>query len=153
MTKRVITYIASGVIALASPTSWACSYDGLFTNPFSESYPGALDVSISTQLAIRAKSMNPLELIEGEAGLRRASWWLNLMVKANPELSPGSYIYVVDRQLWSRISETNNSIEVHVSPPNDNARVLQISEAALHNVISNQISIDQARGLGVLSEI
>ncbi|OQT39482.1 hypothetical protein EM87_024330, partial [Vibrio parahaemolyticus] len=50
-------------------------------------YPGALDVSIATQLAIRSQSMKPLELIEGEAGLRRASWWLNLMVKANPDLA------------------------------------------------------------------
>lgn len=152
MTKRVITCIASGVIALASPTSWACSYDGLFTNPFSESYPGALDVSIATQLAIRSQSMQPLEVIDGEAGLRRASWWLNLMAKAHPDLTKGSYVYVVDRQLWSRISETDNSIEVHVSPPTDNVKVLQISEAALHNLISNQITFDQARELGVLTE-
>ncbi|EGQ7739681.1 hypothetical protein [Vibrio parahaemolyticus] len=152
MTKRVLTCIASGVIALASPTSWACSYDGLFANPFSESYPGALDVSIATQLAIRSQSMKPLELIEGEAGLRRASWWLNLMVKANPDLSAGSYVYVVDRQLWSRISESDHSIEVHVSPTTESAQVLQISEAALHNLISEQITIDQARELGVVKE-
>ncbi|KUH63313.1 hypothetical protein ABK16_06180 [Vibrio parahaemolyticus] len=152
MTKRVLTCIASGVIALASPTSWACSYDGLFANPFSESYPGALDVSIATQLAIRSQSMKPLELIEGEAGLRRASWWLNLMVKATPDLSAGSYVYVVDRQLWSRISESDHSIEVHVSPTTQSAQVLQISEAALHNLISEQITIDQARELGVVKE-
>lgn len=152
MTKRLLTCIASGVFALASPTSWACSYDGLFTNPFSESYPGALDVSIATQLAIRSQSMKPLELIEGEAGLRRASWWLNLMVKANPDLSAGSYVYVVDRQLWSRISESDYSIEVHVSPPTESAQVLQLSEAALHNLISEQITIDQARELGVIKE-
>ncbi|PFG56301.1 hypothetical protein ATG66_2630 [Vibrio sp. ES.051] len=152
MTKRIITCIASGIIASASPTSWACSYDGLFTNPFSESYPGALDVSIATQLAVRSQSMQPLEIIDGEAGLRRASWWLNLMTKAHPDLPKGSYVYVVDRQLWSRISETDNSIEVHVSPPTDNVKVLQISEAALHNLISNQITFDQARELGVLTE-
>ncbi|AVF62420.1 MULTISPECIES: hypothetical protein [Vibrio harveyi group] len=152
MTKHVLTCIASGVIALASPTSWACSYDGLFANPFSESYPGALDVSIATQLAIRSQSMKPLELIEGEAGLRRANWWLNLMVKANPDLAAGSYVYVVDRQLWSRISESDHSIEVHVSPTTESAQVLQISEAALHNLISEQITIDQARELGVVKE-
>ncbi|UIP29614.1 hypothetical protein [Photobacterium sp. TLY01] len=152
MLKHVITCIASGVIAFASPTSWACSYDGLFTNPFSESYPGALDVSIATQLAIRSQSMKPLETIDGQAGLRRASWWLNLMVKTYPELPSGSYVYVVDRQLWSRIHETNHSIEVHVPPPADSAKVLQISEAALHNLISNQITLDQARTLGVLIE-
>ncbi|TOE84726.1 hypothetical protein CGJ34_08235 [Vibrio parahaemolyticus] len=152
MTKRVLTCIASGVIALASPTSWACSYDGLFANPFSESYPGALDVSIATQLAIRSQSMKPLELIEGEAGLRRASWWLNLMLKKNPDLPKGAYIYVVDRQLWSRISKTDNSIEVHVSPPSNSEQILQISEAALQSLIANQITIDQARELGVLTE-
>ncbi|CAE6936016.1 hypothetical protein ACOMICROBIO_FLGHMIGD_03756 [Vibrio sp. B1FLJ16] len=152
MTKRVITCIASGIIALASPNSWACSYDGLFKNPFSESYPGALDVSIATQLAIRSKSMQPLEVIDGKAGLRRTSWWLTLMVKAHPELSSGSYVYIVDRQLWSRISEKDNSIEVHVPPPSDSAPVLQLSEAALHNLISNHITLDQARQLGVLKE-
>ncbi|CAE6946932.1 hypothetical protein [Vibrio sp. B1FLJ16] len=152
MTKRVISYIASGVFALASPAGWACSYDGLFNNPFSESYPGALDVSIATQLAIRSQSMKPLELVDGEAGLRRASWWLTLMVKANPELPKGSYVYIVDRQLWSRISETDNSIEVHVSAPTGSVSVLQLSEAALHNIISEQITLNQARKLGVLTE-
>lgn len=152
MTKSVITCIVSGVFALASPNVWACSYDGLFINPFSESYPGALDVSIATQLAIRSKSMPPLDIIEGQAGLRRASWWLNLMTKANPELLKGAYVYVVDRQLWSRINESGRSIDVHVSPPSDKVKVFQISEAALHSLISNQITLDQARKLGVLTE-
>lgn len=152
MKKYVRTAITSSVIALASPVTWACSYDGLFTNPFSESYPGALDVSIATQLAIRSKSMQPLRSIEGQAGLRRAIWWLNLMTRNNLDLPKGAYVYVVDRQLWSRISETGNSIEVHVSPPTDIVKVLQISEAALHNLISNQITIGRAHELGVLIE-
>ncbi|WP_261894489.1 hypothetical protein [Vibrio cyclitrophicus] len=152
MKKCLTTAIASGVIALASPITWACSYDGLFTNPFSESYPGALDVSIATQLAIRSQSMPPLESIEGQAGLRRTRWWLNLMTKNNPDLPKGAYVYVVDRQLWSRTSQTGNSIEVHVSPPSQNEQVLQLSEAALQGLISNQITIEQARELGVLIE-
>lgn len=150
--RHVITYIASGVFALASSNVWACSYDGLFNNPFSESYPGALDVSIATQLAIRSQSMKPINVIDGEAGLRRASWWLNLMVKAHPELPKGAYVYVVDRQLWSRISEENTLIEVHVSPPINHEHVLQLTEAALHNLISEQITLEQARELGVLTE-
>lgn len=150
MKKSVRAIITSGAIVLASHVTWACSYDGLFTNPFSESYPGALSVSIATQLTIRSKLMQPLKPIEGHAGLRRASWWLNLMVKNNPDLPKGAYVYVVDRQLWSRISDANNSIEIHVSPPVESAQVLQLSEAALQNLISNQMTIDQARELGVL---
>ncbi|ENO1837209.1 hypothetical protein [Vibrio parahaemolyticus] len=50
------------------------------------------------------------------------------------------------------ISESNHSIEVHVSPPTESPQVLQISEAALHNLISEQITIDQARELGVVKE-
>ncbi|KII76084.1 hypothetical protein [Vibrio renipiscarius] len=152
MKKHVITCIASGVIALASPFTWACSYDGLFTNPFSETYPGALDVSIATQIAIRSKHMQPVPEVNGQAGLRRASWWLNLMTKAHPDLPKGSYVYLVDHQLWSRISETGGSIEVHVSPPTENVKVFQISEAALHNLVEKEITIKQARELGVLSE-
>ena len=72
------------------------------------------------------------------------------MAKNNPDLPKGAYVYVVDRQLWSRISDADNSIEIHVSPPVESAQVLQLSEAALQNLISNQITIDQARELGVL---
>lgn len=152
MAKHLITCIVSGVITLASPITWACSYDGLFANPFSESYPGALDVSIATQFAIRSESIQALEVLEGQAGLRRASWWLNLMAKNNPDLPKGAYVYVVDRQLWSRISDTDNSIEIHVSPPMENEKVLQLSEAALQSLVSNRVTINQARQLGVLTE-
>lgn len=96
--------------------------------------------------------MQTLQAIEGQAGLRRASWWLNLMTKNNPELPKGAYVYVVDRHLWSRISESDNTIEVHVSPPTDNVKVLQLSEATLHNLVSDQITLTQARELGVLTE-
>lgn len=39
MTKRVLTCIASGVIALASPTSWACSYDGCLPTHLARAIP------------------------------------------------------------------------------------------------------------------
>lgn len=150
MMKQVATLLTCSVITLASPISWACSYDGLFSNPFSESYPGALDVSIATQKALRAQSIQLPEQLDGAQGLRRASWWLNLMVDIYPELPSGTYVYLVDRQLWSQRSE--QSMVVHVTPPPQGVSVVQLSEAALHNLISNQISLEQARELGLLTE-
>ncbi|MER2495575.1 hypothetical protein ABS858_05715 [Vibrio neptunius] len=151
MKKRIVSFIASGAIGLASSLSWACSYDGLFTNPFSESYPGALDVSIATQLAIRSQNMPSLEKIEGSAGLQRTRWWLNVLIKVNDDWPQNTYVYVVDRRLWSRISQAGTSIDIHVPPPPYEADVWQLSEAALHSLVSKALTLDQAINLGVLS--
>ncbi|MBN3491999.1 hypothetical protein [Vibrio neptunius] len=151
MKQKIVSCIASVTLGLASSISWACSYDGLFTNPFSESYPGALDVSIATQLAIRSQKLPSIEKIEGSSGLQRTRWWLNLLVKVNDDWPENTYVYVVDRRLWSRIRQVGTSIDIHVSPPPHEADVWQLSEAALHSLISKALTIDQAINLGVLS--
>ncbi|MCG6414401.1 hypothetical protein K6U63_12170, partial [Vibrio fluvialis] len=57
----------------ASPLSWACSYDGQFSNPFAESYPGALDVAMATQDALNTQTISVPTKLEGEKGLRRTA--------------------------------------------------------------------------------
>ncbi|WP_238322307.1 hypothetical protein [Vibrio mexicanus] len=76
-------YFLAGVLTmiLMSSPSWACSYDGQFSNPFTESYPGALDVAIATQKAIRTSAISKPSELTGSKGLRRASWWISLMVE------------------------------------------------------------------------
>ncbi|TFH90433.1 hypothetical protein [Vibrio ouci] len=148
--KQGICLLVAAFSAMASPISWACSYDGQFTNPFSESYPGSLDVAIATQQAIRGQLIEAPQRLKGGQGLRRASWWLNLMVERNPNLPSGTYIYLVDSQLWSQY-QPDQRLAIHVDAPNSAENVLLISEAALSSVISEKITLNKARDLGVVT--
>ncbi len=155
MSKLVALWIAASLLVLASPHSRACFYDGQFSNPFNESYPGALDVAIATQKAIKSQAMPQPKQVAGRFGLTMASWWLKTVVTTHPELAKGSYIYLVDRQLWSQVSNDENGITVHVAGPQRDAkgvRVLLLSEATLQNLVSQAITLEQARELGVVVE-
>ena len=132
--------------------SEACSYDGQFSNPFIESYPGSLDIAIATQAAVVSERINKVGKLEGNKGLRRASWWLMLMAKQQPsELKSVSYIYLIDSQLWSKVSQ-DGQIEVHTAPTAEHTiSVLLLSEAALNAVISRQLPLDRAIEMGIAS--
>jgi len=139
------------IATLASPMSWACSYDGQFNNPFTESYPGALNVAIVTQQAIEQQSIVAPPPLEGSKGLRRVTWWLNLLEKMSLNLPKGTYIYLVDSQLWSQY-ETPNHIAIHVQPPKDKSKVVQLTEATLHNLINKRLTYKQALDLELILE-
>lgn len=147
--KRNKLLAVAALAMLASPISWACSYDGQFTNPFSESYPGALDIAISTQQAIRSESIELPQYLEGQQGLRRASWWLQVMAKQSQGLPDVTYIYLVDSQLWSKY-QAGKQVMVHVNKPTGEVPVLLLSEAALHNLVNNDLTIDTAKSLGIV---
>lgn len=149
--KQFQSLIIASVILFASPVSWACSYDGQFSNPFSESYPGSLDVAIATQEAIRSNSISLPPKLQSTQGLRRVTWWLNLMAKMQLELPEGAYVYLVDSQLWSQL-QPNHQITVHVPPPQDQSNVIQLTEITLHNLINKQISYEEAKHLGIILE-
>ena len=148
MDRSALLLIAFALMLASPQSSWACSYDGQFSNPFSESYPGSLDVAISTQEAIRSQSIEQPESLVGVNGLRRASWWLNVMVELYPQLLTGTYIYLVDSQLWSH-HQTNNRLAIHVATPSSDSEILLISEAALHNLVNESITLNTALELGI----
>ncbi|ELR67884.1 hypothetical protein C942_00192 [Photobacterium marinum] len=147
--KKSTLLLSTALITSTSPLSWACSYDGQFNNPFSESYPGSLDIAIATQQAIRAQSIERPQSLEGQKGLRRASWWLNLMVGLYPELPSDTYIYLVDSKLWSKY-QSDKKLSVHVDAPDAGAQILLISEAALHNLVIKKITFNTAIELGLI---
>ena len=132
-----------------SPISWACSYDGQFANPFSESYPGALDVALATQQALNAKTIPKLSKLEGEEGLRRASGWLQLLTEAYSTELKGAYIYIVDNQLWSKMDSSDNLI-IHSQPPESNETAFLLTEVTLHSIVSKQLSWKEAEKLGLV---
>ncbi len=147
---KVLTQILLILSVLGASPSWACSYDGQFINPFTESYPGSLDVVIATQKALANNQIVKPKNVEGAQGLQRAVWWLKLFVKNNQEVLPEEgYIYLADSHLWSKFTKMGK-VEVHALAPQDNKHVLVISEYALSNLISKNISYEQSQQLGLV---
>ncbi|WP_242616662.1 hypothetical protein [Vibrio vulnificus] len=126
-------------------TTHACSYDGQFNNPFTESFPGSLDIAMATHDAFAQKLLENIETLEGKQGLRRASWWLKLMAKQKrDDLQSVSYIYLIERHLWTKVSSDQN-IEIHVSPISAKpSSVMLISEAALQALAQGKVNIGKA---------
>ena len=146
VTKRVFALL---IFLEAIPASWACSYDGQFSNPFAESYEGALDVAIATQQAVNAETLQPSSTIEGAKGLRQVSWWLKLWVEKET-IPSDTFIYLVDSQLWSHHTE-NNQLLVHSGvPQNEQSQVILLSETALDNLVQERVSFDSAVDLGIV---
>ncbi|MGF1752754.1 hypothetical protein L4C33_04055 [Vibrio makurazakiensis] len=139
------------VIGTSLPVQ-ACSYDGQFNNPFTESFPGSLDVAIATQSALEGNQLNQIEKLDGNKGLRRASWWLKLMVEQHAdEFESVSYIYLVDSHLWSKVNQ-GNQIEIHSTPPkpNNQSTVMLLSEAALYALVNDKTDFENAARLGIV---
>ncbi|ELH0894952.1 hypothetical protein Q2Y23_002747 [Vibrio fluvialis] len=147
--KLMSAFLTAVCTLSASPLSWACSYDGQFSNPFAESYPGALDVAMATQEALNTQTISVPTKLEGEKGLRRATWWLHLLVSQNSDALMDSYIYLVDSQLWAHY-DANSKLTVHSLPPEANQKVMQLTEIALHNIVSKKLSLKHAEKLGLV---
>lgn len=148
----VVGILSLTILSVSLGTSfplYACSYDGQFLNPFSESVPGSLDVAFATSSALNSQQLKRVETLNGQQGLRRASWWLQLMVKQHSDsLEAVQYVYLTDSHLWSRI-EQGEKIEVHTSPTTNVESALLLSEAALFALASNQLDIEAALDLGI----
>jgi len=129
----------------------ACSYDGQFNNPFTESYPGSLDVAIATQSALEHKHLEAIEELRGQRGLRRASWWLKLLVKQQGNnLESVAFIYLVDSHLWSEMT-IDKSINIHSSPTSlTQESVLLLSEATLSALVHDKVDFESAIELGII---
>lgn len=134
---------------IASPLSWACAYDGQFNNPFSESYPGALDVAIATQDALNAQILDMPIKLEGTKGLRRVSWWLQLFSNQYSNDSKNTNIYLIDSQLWSQLG-SDSKLAIHTQAPASGQKVLLITEITLHNIVTKKLSLQNAKEQGLV---
>lgn len=128
----------------------ACSYDGQPSNPFTESFPGALDIAFATSDALETKQIDVVDELEGTQGLVRVSWWLKLMLDQHAnELESVSYIYLIDSHLWSQVDE--GAVNVHSSPVlGERVSILMLSEAALYALVHGKVDLAQALELGIV---
>jgi len=149
--KRSLMLLSLAAVIGASLPVQACSYDGQFNNPFTESFPGSLDIAMATQSALEDNQLNKVDKLDGTQGLRRVSWWLKLMAEQHAdELESVAYIYLVDSHLWSKVNK-GSQIEVHTVPESDNpSSVMLLSEAALYALVHNRIDFDSASQLGII---
>lgn len=147
---KVLVKLCLVLSVLVACSSWACSYDGQFNNPFTESYPGSLDVVIATQKALANNQIERPDRLDGLPGMQRVTWWLKLFVKNNREVLPDEgYIYLVDSHLWSKFTKAGK-LEIHAPAPDDQHHVLVVSEYALSNLVSDHISYDRSKQLGII---
>ncbi|MGR5063893.1 hypothetical protein [Photobacterium sp. DNB22_13_2] len=150
--NKITCLLGAILLSGVSQPLLACSYDGQFNNPFSESYPGALDIAIATQKAIEGGELQRPEKLSGKPGLRRASWWLSLLDKQMTSSTyPETHIYLVDSQLWARYSPSKPII-IHSEPASSQDSTLMLSETALNALISQSITLEQAKVLGIANQ-
>ncbi|MGB5119899.1 MAG: hypothetical protein WBO13_02755, partial [Vibrio fluvialis] len=74
---------------------------------------------------------------------------LHLLVSQNSDALMDSYIYLVDSQLWAHY-DANSKLTVHSLPPEANQKVMQLTEIALHNIVSKKLSLKHAEKLGLV---
>ncbi|GHD69748.1 hypothetical protein [Jeongeupia chitinilytica] len=154
MTFTKHTLAALLCATLISGQTMACGYDMLFDNPFTEGYPGAFDIALSTRQAIVEGQLQALQPLAGTAGLARASGWLN-QVRTQLESSGMKTkfaVYLVDSRLWTRFDGSGAGVlmQSHQTPqPGDS--VLLLSEATLSALLSQQMTFAQARDAKLVS--
>ena len=145
---RTIAIVFTMCLSLSAGPLRACTFDGVFTNPFTESYPGAFDVALATHKEVSEGTITKPTLREGIPGLQQTSWWLKLLAKdLNNESMDDTYLYVIDSHLWAK--KRADKLEVHVTKPNQKKRVLILSAAALSSIVTGEISYQDALELGV----
>jgi len=149
---KIAMIFASLIISSIHPV-FACSYDGQMNNPFVQGYPGSLQVALSTQKAIEQKQLAPLHSLTGQAGLTRATTWLEQLRKrlANAELQQNFSLYLLDSQLWTRFDVVAGNVlmQSHSIPSSDEA-ILISSETTLAALLNNQLDVTTAQQLGLI---
>lgn len=145
---KAIVIVCTLCVLLSAGPLRACTFDGVLTNPFTESYEGAFDVALATQREVSNGTVSMPALREGIAGLQQTTWWLKLLNKNLRAVHMEEmYFYVIDSHLWAK--KTADRLEVHVAKPVQPEKVLIVSAAALSSLVSRQISYQDAQTLGV----
>ncbi|MBV1841298.1 hypothetical protein [Photobacterium ganghwense] len=147
---KTLTAVLTIALLSGAGQTLACSYDGQMNNPFTQSYPGSLNIALATRAAIENGTLTPPESLRGQPGLRRASWWLNLLARELSEhYSADIYVYLVDSHLWSRVSPDLRHPQIHSDPAPTGSQVLLLSEATLYELVNNRLSLSQAVDIGI----
>lgn len=131
----------------------ACGYDGQYSNPFVQAYPGSLTLALHTQAAIQEGKLLTLPALSGQAGLGRVTVWLwQLRSKLDQAQLPESFsVYLIDSALWTRFEAASGKVLLQSHRvPADGEPVLLTSETALAAMLRGELSLAKASQLGLL---
>ncbi|XZG69705.1 hypothetical protein ACTSKR_13750 [Chitinibacteraceae bacterium HSL-7] len=131
----------------------ACSYDGLFDNPFTEAYPGSLRVSLATRSAVEHGLFRQPLPMQGKDALARANRWLDDLRQRldGADIRQPIAVLLTDSGLWTRfdVSEGTVLMQSHRGAQADEG-ILLTSEAALAALLAGQIEFEDARRSGLV---
>jgi len=139
------------------PMATGCGYDGMMSNPFSESYPGAVGVAIATSNAYDKQTLQALPAINPSIGFLRTNRYLQdfrnrLETQAQFKKDNSLAILLVDTGLWSRYRHSEGSliVEPHIASANPNELVVVASEASFAALLSGELPVETALKDGLL---
>jgi hypothetical protein len=147
----------SWTLMAAIPVAVGCGYDGMMSNPFSESYPGAVGVAIATSNAYDKQTLQALPAINPSIGFLRTNRYLQdfrnrLETQAQFKKDNSLAILLVDTGLWSRYRHSEGSliVEPHIASANPNELVVVASEASFAALLSGELPVETALKDGLL---
>lgn len=153
MSKLAVRLLCCAMATGPLPVAMACGYDAIYPNPFEQSWPGSLDIAMATAAAISQQALSPVPKIVGPDGFTRSYQWLNQLkgtLRDSP--LPGNVsILLVDSGLWSRVrGKEVLLLQTHTKGPAERDRIVLTSEAGIQALLSGQLSVSQAKQLGLL---
>ncbi|MGL6258771.1 hypothetical protein [Vibrio sp. WXL210] len=110
-------------------------------------HPGSTYVIWRTITAEKTKLIEPVPSLEGEAGFRRASWWLTLLARQLEELGvEQTDILIADVPLWSRYEASGSRlIQIDTGAPSVPSSPLVLTTlSGLNALITGQIDLISA---------
>lgn len=153
MSKLAVRLLFCAMATGPAPLAMACGYDAIYPNPFEQSWPGSLDIAIATATAVSSQDLAPVTKMVGPDGFNRSYQWLNqLKGVLKQDVLPGNVsILLVDSGLWSRVrGKEVLLLQTHTKGPAKRDRVVLTSEAGIQALLSGQLSVAQAKQLGLL---
>lgn len=153
MSKLAVRLLLCAMATGPVPLAMACGYDAIYPNPFEQSWPGSLDVAMATAAAISDRKLDPVSKITGPDGFSRSYQWLNQLKGSlkDGQLPGNVSILLVDSGLWSRVrGKESLLLQAHTEGPARQDRIMLTSEAGIQALLSGQLSVAQAKQLGLL---
>ena len=91
------------------------------------------------------QQLTAIAKLEGQAGFRRATWWLRLLSKELEDRGiEDTYIYLADVRMWSYYQASNPVKVSFETEPKGDFPYLVLTQITLSNIVSGNISFDQA---------
>ncbi|MGL6259221.1 hypothetical protein [Vibrio sp. WXL210] len=140
------------ILSLGTPQVSACGFHSSFEED--ANIPrGATWLVIRSYSAVQQGRVPAIEKLEGDAGFRRASWWLNLFTREFQKHGvEESYIYLADVALWAKYQhQAPTRLQLELAPEQQDYNVVVLTSETLGALVSEEITLSRAKELGIIS--